>query len=382
VQTSEQNGIAIIGGGIGGLALALALQRFALPATVCERAPELREVGAGILLTPNASWVLHRLGLLPQAAARGLVLKSWQILDRAGRVLQTFRFGGENASSISITRSALQQTLQEAIAPGKLRLGWEAVAVAPSRDGNAVHFAHGESLSASVVVGADGGKSVIGARHFSVSPPRRHGYVGWRALVDHVPAGWGDGLVSESWAEGCRFGIAPVGGDRCYWYATENTAPGWSLPAGERRSHLLKKFARWHRPVCDLIAATSEEDILLSDIVDRPPARRWQRGGVALLGDAAHLMTPNLGQGAAMALEDAWVLAQCLAQDGLCDRALERYERRRRPRATAIARLSTLVGRMIQLEQPLLWRLRNLALRCSPDRLGALALGPVFNFRV
>jgi 2-polyprenyl-6-methoxyphenol hydroxylase-like FAD-dependent oxidoreductase len=93
-------------------------------------------------------------------------------------------------------------------------------------------------------------------------------------------------------------------------------------------------------------------------------------------------MTPNLGQGAAMALEDAWVLAQCLTQDGLCDRALERYERRRRPRVTAIVRLSTLVGRMIQLEQPLLWRLRNVALRCSPDRLGALALGPVFNFRV
>jgi 2-polyprenyl-6-methoxyphenol hydroxylase-like FAD-dependent oxidoreductase len=278
----------------------------------------------------------------------------------------------------------LQQTLERELFPGTLLLDHEAVSVEPGQpEGMAtVGFANGVQRMAKLVVGADGGKSILRQRVFGSTSPRPLSYVGWRALVNWVPPEWRSGMVSESWAEGCRFGIAPVGGGRTYWYATENASPGWAPAALDYKRHLLRRFSSWHKPIERLIEATPDQDILLTPICEQAPLATWRSGQVIVLGDAAHLMTPNLGQGAAMALEDAWVLAACLAEEGSMSRALRQYERRRRLRARSIVWLSRQVGRMIQLEQPALWRLRNLALRWTPDWLGELALSPVFNFRV
>jgi len=376
--------VLIIGGGIGGLALALALDRHGISATVCERAPELREIGAGLLLTPNASWVLHRLGLLEEIREQARVARSWQILDSHGRPLQHFAAGGdENAPSLSITRAALQTLLCRQLKPNVLRLGYEAMAIEDTgvRDQPAVSFTNGRVISAKIIVGADGGRSIIRRNWFDPSPLQIHRYVGWRALVPDIPDDWCDGLITESWAEGCRFGIAPVEHDRTYWYATENITAEWKSPVG-KKAHLLEKFRGWHEPIRHLIEATPEKNILLSDIADHPIRPIWQRDRITLLGDAAHLMTPNLGQGAAMALEDAWVLARCLAEFGLSDTALSLYQKLRWKRNSAVAWQSRHVGGMIQLENPAAWRLRNLALRCTPDSLGNWALSSVFGFRV
>ena len=221
-------------------------------------------------------------------------------------------------------------------------------------------------------------------RHFlgDTAPPRPCGYVGWRALIDRVPPNWPAGLVTESWARGQRFGIAPVEAQRTYWYASENAPRGWSVPPGARKKHLLQLFRGWHPPVVETIEATDEEAILLHEIADRPPLRRWHSHRVAVLGDAAHLMTPNLGQGAAMALEDAAVLADCIARFDATTEALANYQRLRKARADSISWRSHQLGNVIQLGNPLLWRIRNAALRGTPDWVGARSLSGIFNFRV
>jgi 2-polyprenyl-6-methoxyphenol hydroxylase-like FAD-dependent oxidoreductase len=380
---SERPSVLIVGGGIGGLALALALRSHDIETNIWERAPELREVGAGLLLTSNARTVLDRLGISSAANASGQLIHSWQILDRAGHPLQTFASEREEPLSLSISRAAFQEILRRPLSLGVLHLGREVSAVEPSLDETKItaRTLEGNSLSADLIIGADGGRSRVRELIFGHAALRECGYVGWRALVNHVPVDWGNGRITETWGEGCRFGIAPISKTRSYWYATENVSPGWTLPQEQRKAHLLSKFRRWHRPICDLIEATPEENVLLNSISDHPALPQWSRGRVGLLGDAAHLMTPNLGQGAAMALEDAWVMAACLRRYGASEEALRHYERRRRWRAAYVVWQSRQVGRMIQLEHPWIVGLRDAALSFTPDALGTLLLAPVFSFR-
>jgi 2-polyprenyl-6-methoxyphenol hydroxylase-like FAD-dependent oxidoreductase len=375
--------ILAVGAGIGGLALALALQKRAIGVEVWEKAPMLREIGAGLLLTSNAVWVLDRLGVLNETIRRGIAVHEWQILDRSARRLQTFQARVSGVGSISIARAAFQEVLLSAVSSEAVRLGHEVISIANDpTEGVDVQAANGHTKRANVVVGADGTRSIIRNLAFDPRPPRQMGYVGWRGMVDRVPDGWKGGRISESWGDGGRFGIAPVSDRRTYWYATENVPIGWTIPVEERKSHLLDRFGSWHTPISELIEATPDESILLNDIAEMDSLKTWQSGSIALLGDAAHLMTPNLGQGAAMALEDAWILAESFERFGVTPDALAHYEKCRQPRVRRIVRQSRQVGRLIQFGSPTLSAMRDLALRLLPDFVGTFALAPVFNFRV
>lgn len=382
----QQMKIVIVGGGIGGLALAVALQKHGVPSVVCERAPELREIGAGLLLTPNASWVMDRLGLLEETRGCGQEVKSWHILDRGGRRLQRFGTVTMHAPSVSLTRTALQTLLLRQLPPAGVRLGRGVRSVkqdeADPQGSARVCFTDGSREEADLLVGADGGRSLVRDAVAAAAPTRFQGYVGWRALVPRVPEAWSEGLVTESWSGGLRFGIAPVGGGSSYWYGTENTSEDFTVPPGQRKGWLLERFKGWHAPVAELIEATPEEQILLHGIYDRAPLRRWSRGRIVLLGDAAHLMTPNLGQGAATALEDAWTLARCLAGGDTLPRALARYEKTRRARLAFVTWQARQIGRMIQWENPFLSTLRDVGMRLLPEWSGEWALAPVFRYRV
>jgi 2-polyprenyl-6-methoxyphenol hydroxylase-like FAD-dependent oxidoreductase len=153
--------------------------------------------------------------------------------------------------------------------------------------------------------------------------------------------------------------MLPIGNGRVFWYATLNCPAGEQDRAGERKENLLRLFAGWREPIEQLIAATDEGAILRNDIFDRRSVRSLGRGRVTLLGDAAHPPTPNLGQGACQALEDALVLAGCLSDQREQVAALRAYETRRLKRSAAIIKQSALVGRIGQWEQPLLCSLRD-----------------------
>ncbi|HEX5690169.1 MAG TPA: FAD-dependent monooxygenase, partial [Roseiflexaceae bacterium] len=186
--------------------------------------------------------------------------------------------------------------------------------------------------------------------------PRYAGYTAWRGVAPFDQARLTPG---ETFGRGVRFGMAPIANGRAYWYATQNTSEGGRDQPGGRKRALLELFRGAHAPIEDVIAATDETAILRNDIYDREPLEHWSDGRVTLLGDAAHPMTPNLGQGACQALEDAVVLADALQQIGDVGAALRQYEARRIGRTSMLVRQARQVGAVGQWQNPLACRLRD-----------------------
>lgn len=373
--------VLVAGGGIGGLAAALALQQRGIKALVCERAPALREVGAGLLLSPNAVRVLSWLGLAEAARIRSRVIDEWRILNPQGRPLHRMQPGRAGSPALSLHRGDLQMLLQAQLDPAALRLEFEIVAHAQSADGVELVAQSGERIAGSVLVGTDGLHSQVRAGLRGEQSPRDCGYVGWRSVVSGIPPGYEGNWLTESWGEGKRFGISPLGGGRCYWYATTNQTRDAVPGPANAREELLARFRHWHAPIPELIAATPPDTILRNVIFDRPNTGRWTHERVTLLGDAAHPMTPNLGQGACTALEDAWVLAREIAMTPSWTAGLRRYEKARRPRTDLINSASHWLGSVIQLENPAAIALRDSVLRLTPEFCSRATMRPLFHFQ-
>ena len=358
--------IIIIGAGIAGLTAAIAMARKGLDAEVYEQAPELKEVGAGVGLWGNAFRALRAIGLADEVvrlaggpAGSGVKRPdgTW-LLYQPHEVVQK-RWG---AGFASVHRAELHRLLADQVDPSAIHLDARCTGISDAGDGVRARFADGREVEADVLVGADGAHSVVRTALLGPSPIRYRGYTTAGALT---PAGSvpvpRDG--SETWGRGIRFGVAPTSGERVVWYAV------WKAPAGEAgvsTEHLLRLFGRWHEPVRAVIEATPPDTMVRKDVYDRLPGRRWTRGHVALIGDAIHLMTPDLGQGACQAMVDAVTLADCLAQGGSLDAALVSYQRQRWRNAAFTTVLARTFGNMGQLDRHLTCGARDALVRAMP----------------
>jgi 2-polyprenyl-6-methoxyphenol hydroxylase-like FAD-dependent oxidoreductase len=365
----------IIGGGIGGLCAGIALQRAGVRVAVYEAAPAPREIGAGLTLWPNAIRALDQLGLGAAVGALGVIDRhGGAIADWRGRQLVTLpaaalaaRFG---APIVVVHRAEFAALLADALGHAAIHYNARLRAFEPDESGQVVAlFADGREARGDLLIGVDGLRSATRQQLFGGPAPRYAGYTAWRAIVpyDHgrVPL-WG-----ELWGRGLRFGLAPIGADRVYYFATRN-GPAGSDRGGtpeSRRAELLRLFGGWADPVPGLLAATDPALLLQNDIEELPPLPRWGAGRVTLLGDAAHAMTPNLGQGACQAIEDAVVLAASLRDATDVPDALWRYEAQRRPHVTRIQRQARLIGWVGQWSHPLACALRNRGIGLVPSGL-------------
>lgn len=367
----------IIGGGIGGLTAALALRRVGAETTVYERTPDLKEVGAGISLASNAMKVFAALGLTDQITSNGLPLTSGAIRTWKGDMIVKAADEAHQFMNVCVHRADLLRVLAEALGEEHLRLGYECVGFQDRSDGVVARFGNGEEVKGDLLVGADGLHSVVRTQLHGSERPRYAGYTAWRAVTTFRQGP----TASESWGHGQRFGIVPIGNHRVYWFATKNAPEGQPEQPKERKPELLDLFKGWHPPIPDLIEATDPETILRHDLYDRKPLKRpWGEGRVTLLGDAAHPTTPNLGQGACQAAEDALVLAQQVPGANDIVAALRRYEAQRLARTAFITDLSWRIGKMSQLESPVLCWLRNTALRAVPVSIQTKQLEKVVTF--
>ncbi|MGP3683568.1 FAD-dependent monooxygenase [Streptomyces sp. IBSNAI002] len=389
----------VAGAGIGGLTAAIALHRRGWHVTVCERAPELPATGAGIGLAPNALRALDHIGADAAYAAgsavpttMGLRRSDGRWLTRAGTADMAARYG---LPPIAVPRPAFTAALAAALPPEALRFGTTVTGVDDAADGATVRTEAGPALSADLVVAADGIHSPLRRAYFPAHPGLHYtGETAWRTMVDaadlRIPA------MSETWGSGERFGVTPLSDGRFYLYATA------VVPAGTRsadpRAELRRRFGSWHDPIpalLDRVDRLDPADLLCNDLYDlAAPLPRLHHGRIAWLGDAAHAMTPNLGQGGCQAIEDAVVLAHLLpagddgadgggAGDGdgtdAVPAALAAYTAARRARTDAVRVRARRVGRLGAVRNPLAVAARDLAVRATPDGLALRGMDDLFN---
>jgi 2-polyprenyl-6-methoxyphenol hydroxylase-like FAD-dependent oxidoreductase len=354
----------VIGAGVGGLAAAAALQHRGWEVTAYERAGALEDVGAGLAVAANALKALDTIGLGDQVrelsalqGEAGIARPDGRYLTRTSAEAIRERFGDP---AVALRRTALIATLAGALRPGTVRFGTAVTAV--DADAGRVTV-DGAEDTADVVVAADGIDSATRAALLPDFPgPVYAGVTSWRLLA---PLPSTPMRLGETWGRGQLVGLATLAGGVVYAYATAAVPPGGRAtgPDGEK-AELLRRFGAWHAPIPEVMASATE--VLRTDIrcLDRPP-ERFHIGRVALLGDAAHAMTPHLGQGACQAIEDAVVLAALAGEpDGLA-----RYTAARRSRTAMVAGRSRRVSRLTRLSGRLPVALRDAALRLS-NRLG------------
>ena len=352
----DHGDIAIVGGGIGGLAAGIGLQRAGFRVRVYEQAAELGEVGAGLSISPNGALALHALGVFDAFRDHAYapdyqVVRHWQ----SGRVLAQVPRGDRLEETYGeryyvIHRADLQRVLAEALLandPDAVVTGHRFADLEQDDSGVSVRFDNGEWRRADVLIGADGVRSRVRSTLFGAEEVRFTGYIAWRGLVpiDKVPL---DALdpPSQVWiGPGHMINRYPVRGGRLLNFVAfaERSGweeEGWNIPA--RVDEIAAEFQGWHPHVTRIIEAVPQKDLFKWALCARSALMRWVRGRAAVLGDAAHPLLPYLGQGAVMALEDAVLLARAFRAAPDVAEALARYEGARVGRARLVVERSSL----------------------------------------
>ena len=343
--------VAIIGGGIGGLAAALSLLRTGIDVQVYEQARGLTEVGAGIQVSPNASRILHRVGLADALAEMGVAPLAWhqRRWDDGRTLLRTALAGAMEATfgfpHYQMHRADLLAALARNLPAERLHVGHRLTALVDHGDRVEAEFANGERVSVDALIGADGIHSTVRSAVFGPENPHFTGCVAYRGLV---PADRLDHLKLEVTAQvwmgpGKHFVHYFVQRKRLVNFVAIIDQDTWTRESWTDRGNVadaLAAFEGWHPQVRGILRAVDETFVWA--LFDRQPMSRWSIGRVTLLGDACHAMLPFMAQGAAQAIEDGATLAACLSSIGTqhVPEALSRYERLRLPRASHVQGLS------------------------------------------
>lgn len=368
--------VAVVGAGIGGLVTAIGLQADGHDVTVYEQREDAGAIGAGLTLFGNAFAALDAIGLGDQIRQIST--------DALGRIRSGQRRPSgrwllcvppsDQATVRSLHRADLHGTLTPMLDAGSLRLRTK---VTVPSDGRPMVRTDSHAEAFDLVVAADGLRSDTRRRWGLDRGLRYAGYTAWRGIT--ASRGHWTDEVGETWGRGARFGMVPLPDGRVYWYATRSTVPDAEL--GEAHEFLLNHFAVWHSPIREMISGTPAADVLRHDIYDlaRMP-QSFIHGRGVLLGDAAHAMTPDLGQGAGQAIEDAVTLVLLVRKSARnhsvdLDSVLRRYDRLRRPRTQEFWRRSRAVGRIAQMSNPLGANVRDAVLYATP----ATVMTPAMN---
>lgn len=376
----------VIGGGIGGLTAAVALRQRGVDVTVYESTPELREIGAGVALGPNAMKVLRRLGL--EDAIREIsgefrcnVLRSWdtgRAIATSSQRLQEEHFG---AAGATVHRADLLDVLARAFGTDQVQLGVRCVGVENGPSAAVAHFQDGRREHADVVVGADGIHSVVRASVHGAEQPRFTGKICYRSVVETSRIFQGPEIVESSQWLGPHGTIVlyPLRGRAlvnivCHYDDDGYTHESWVARCDA--DEVRERYAGWHE---SLHALFTGADVWYKwALYDRDPIPRWTDRRVTLLGDAAHPMLPYLGQGACQTIEDGYILAATLVTETDPVAALALYERSRRPRANRVVLAARQRGNDNHRVSPLAARRRDLTIalrrrlgRHDPEGRGA-----------
>ncbi|RMT78634.1 FAD-dependent monooxygenase [Pseudomonas viridiflava] len=361
----------VAGAGVGGLTVAIALQRAGWQVKVFEAAETLRTGGTGLSIMANAMAALKSIGAHVPIEEAGQEIRQFFFKKPGGAPIASIPIHeiGEQLGhpSISIQRPLLLRALAQQLAPDTLITGVRCTGYLNHTQGVTVRFEDDSLLEADLLIGADGLNSVIRRQMLGETPIRSSGYVAWLAVTPFSHPVMTEGYVAHYWGRGKRFGLCDVGDGRAYWWATCNRENAAQDALSINKQEVLDAYAGWAPEVSAAIEATPEDIILKMHARDRQPVEQFCDGHVALLGDAAHPMLPSLGQGAAQAIEDAVVLADRLARTSDLRTALTEYEAYRHPRANGIVNAARFMSGIEQAESNVACWVRDWYMRLTPQ---------------
>lgn len=354
IQSESRPRVGIIGGGIAGLTLALALVQRHIPVQVFESAPEPSSGGAALAIAPNATWVLRRLGLADRIVQAGSRIDTYRFVRPDGSLIKAVDLGtlspGWNESSWAVLRAQVLSTLTDALPVATIRFGAEVINLDWTGAEWRIALHDGTVEHVAALVGADGAASLVRRTLWpSLSHPSYRHFVAMRGLAAYeLEREWAH-TVFQVWGGLGEFGFSPVGTGQVYWFATLPWPNPSSLPGPDS---FWSHFHDWFPSIAAIMDATSRERLLIHPIFDRLDPFPADQRPATLIGDAAHLMTPNTGQGACQGIVDAWVLAQELARQPEPALAMTTYRQRRLRLALQVARRSRMLGRVIHARIP------------------------------
>ncbi|MFD0963090.1 FAD-dependent monooxygenase [Pseudofulvibacter geojedonensis] len=358
--------IDILGAGIGGLTTAVALEQKGIDYTIYESAETIKLAGTGIIMANNAMQVFQKLGLREELEALGNHISSLNIteasLKTVSKVDLSYFEQKYQVKNVAVHRGVLQQMLLKHIDTSKLKLGKRLVQINKEHP-YTLKFDDGTTASSQAIIGADGIHSVVRKEFFPKFQIRKAKQVCWRGVVKYELPQDLIGELKEAWYNNLRFGFVQIAKDKVYWYAL--TTFNNSIDE-HQKDQLKEKFNKFHPIVGELIGLTPVDQIHTDEVSDLKPISSWATGNVCLLGDAAHAMTPNLGQGACQAIEDAYVLSECLEKYPLQE-AFKKYQKLRIAKAQSLVKTSWHIGKMAHVKNPFLAKCVNFMLKNSPE---------------
>jgi 2-polyprenyl-6-methoxyphenol hydroxylase-like FAD-dependent oxidoreductase len=315
---------------------------------------------------------LQRLGLDEAIVSQGSVFERAVTITDRGQILDTMSLADLSHQagfpSLCCHRALLQQTLVSALEPEQIHLNATCVGVEQDEHGVTASFADGRTERGTLLIGADGIHSVVREHLLGKTPVRYAGYFAYRGMAECQPVELPPGQTTFALGRGTQIGLVPCGPGWVYWFATLNAPADTQPSAAGNKADALNHFNQWAAPIPAIIEATEDSALLRNDIIDRPPTWPWGRDRVTLLGDAIHPTTPNLGQGACQALEDAVILADCLRKQGMQPQSLRHYEQLRRERTAWVVKQSWSLGKVFQWQNPLAMWLRSRLVRSKLGR--------------
>lgn len=357
----------IIGAGIGGLTTAIALKQKGIKFQLFEEAKEIKSVGAGIIIANNAMQVYEKLGLRDIIEENGNPITTMNItettLNPISRIDLKYFEEKHKVKNIAIHRGVLQQILLDELGSDKVHLNHELVSVSENEKGYTLNFKNADYQQSSLLIGADGLNSVVRKALFPNTTIRNAKQVCWRGVTDFkLPIAYRNEL-NEAWGKEERFGFVQIAKNKVYWYALKSFKKNMNDFSIE---NIEAYFSEYKPIISDIIIATPKKHINTAEILDLKPTDVWCTNNVCLIGDAAHATTPNMGQGACQAIEDAYVLAECLCKYEP-NVAFKEFQKLRLPKAHQVVKASWMMGKMAHISNPVLIEIRNRVMRMIPS---------------
>ncbi|WP_315058717.1 FAD-dependent monooxygenase [Chryseobacterium indoltheticum] len=358
------NQISIIGAGIGGLTLGNILKQQNFDFTIYESAPEIKPVGAGIMMAVNAMQIFDKLGLKEKIENTGNKIHGICITDEKLKTISTTNVLALekkfNSCNVAIHRAELQNILAENLGFENIKLNHSLQQI-QKIENYLLEFENGFTAESKIVFGTDGIHSKVRNQIFKTGKIRNAGQKCWRGLTNfELPKKYNHHAL-EIWGKGKRFGFVKISEQKVYWYALVNENKF------RENLDLIETFKDFDSLVLEILEATNSENIILNDIIDLTPIPKWYAENLCLIGDAAHATTPNMGQGACQSIEDAYVIGKLLGRNRDFNSVFEEFQKIRRKKVDTIVKNSRTIGKISQWEKGN--QLRNFLMRSIPESL-------------